>query len=475
MRVRRLAAAVAILLAVPASAGAAELRLGIAEQEVLAKGTPADQALALSRIAAAGGSVVRVGFRWSDFAPARPATSAQGRDAAWTGYRFERLDALARAAGAQGVELVPFITRAPGWAEGAGRPSLSTAPAGTWKPSASAFGDLATALALRYSGRFADPADPSRALPRISTWQVWNEPNLADELTPVWTRRKGRWVAASAATFRGLVNAFYTAAKAADPSVRVLTAATAPFGDAAGGARMAPVTFWRALFCHEPGTRTGRRCPTVRFDAFAHNPYPIGPPQRRARNARDVSVPDLSKLTPLVRRAVRDGTVRPRGTKPLWVTEFSWDSAPDPDGLSLGDQAAYLAGALGVMQQAGADVILWFGLRDQAPGTAGWARTYQSGLFARGRTLAVDTAKPSMAAFAFPFSAYRRSGVAQIWGVSPADGDVRVEAWIGGAWTTVASGPVARRGVFTFRVRAGIGTRLRAVVGAAVSREWVTS
>jgi hypothetical protein len=468
------AALAAVAIAAPAPAHAATLQVGIADQESLAAAAPADQALALSRIAAAGGTVVRVGVRWSSIAPTQPPSSSEARNPAWSGYHFERLDQLARAASSAGVQLVPFITRAPSWAEGAGRPPAAAAPAGTWRPSARAFGELATALAQRYRGTFPDPLEPSRTLPRISAWQVWNEPNLTDELTPAWRRASGRWVPAAPAAYRGLLNAFARAANAIDPSVQIITAGTAPFGDAPGGARIPPVTFWRALFCREPGTLPGRRCPTVRFDAYAHHPYPIGPPHRTARNARDVTVPDLGKLAPLVRRAVRDGIAVPRRAKPLWITEISWDSAPDPDGLSLTEQAAYLAGAFSILQRSGARVICWFGLRDQAQG-AGWARTYQSGLYARGRTLADDAPKPALAAFSFPFTAYRVGGVARIWGVSPIGGEVRIEAQSAAGWVVVARGPATARGVFAFRLRAGIGIRLRAVVRERVSPEWVTS
>lgn len=454
------------------AAAAPTLRLGIADQAIFTNPAPADAALALGRIAGAGGSIVRVGYRWSAIAPAAPPSAAEARDPGWAGYRFERLDAMARASAAAGVQLLPFITHAPTWAEGSGRPAESVAPAGSWRPSAPQFGAFGAALVRRYSGRFPDPLDPSRMLPRIATWQVWNEPNLADELTPSWARSGGRWVPVAAASYRSLLNAFFAAARSVDPQVQVLTAATAPFGDPPGTGRIQPVTFWKALLCGgSPRPRGG--CPKVRFDAWAHNPYPIGPPTRKARNADDVSVPDLGKLTPLVRRAVAAGVAVPKAAKPLWITEISWDSAPDPDALSLGEQAAYLSGALFTLQRAGASVVLWFGLRDQAQGVA-WNRTYQSGLYGRARAMADDPPKPSLAAFTFPFTAYRVRGVAQLWGVSPADGTVRVEAFVGGAWTPVAQGAARRGGVFLLRLRVGAGLRLRAVVGSAVSPEWVT-
>jgi hypothetical protein len=44
------------------------------------------------------------------------------------------------------------------------------------------------AAALRYSGRY-DPDGDGIALPRVSRWQIWNEPNKY--LYPVRTDRRG--------------------------------------------------------------------------------------------------------------------------------------------------------------------------------------------------------------------------------------------------------------------------------------------
>ena len=67
------------------------------------------------------------------------------------------------------------------------------------------------------------------------------------------------------------------------------------------------------------------------------------------------------------------------------------------------------------------------------------------------------------------------SGVARVWGLSPADGQVRIQAQLGGTWTDVMSGTARAGSVFEFRVRTGVGTHLRAVVGEHVSPEWVTA
>src|SRR4029077_16662423 len=82
-----------------------------------------------------------------------------------------------RAASARHMQVLITVFGAPTWAEGKNRPS--SAPLGTWKPDPHALGQFAQALAKRYSGSF-------QGLPRVSLFEVWNEPNLSVNLTPQW-------------------------------------------------------------------------------------------------------------------------------------------------------------------------------------------------------------------------------------------------------------------------------------------------
>lgn len=452
------------------------MRLGFTDEGTLRLTSPDGAQRGLANARTAGGSVWRFQLNWRTVAPAKPPTTSAATNPEWKGYRWASIDDLVRRVAAAGLEPLPYLFGAPEWAEGAGRPPISrTAPAGVWRPSAEAYRSFAVAAARRYSGNHPDPQTPGASLPAIRTWQAWNEPNLSVDISPQWVRRKGSWTPESPRIYRALLNALYTGVKSVNPKATVVTAGTGPYGDLdEGDPRMMPVRFWRELLCVS-GAKVpkAKKCPKVSFDAIAHHPYPIGPPRRTARNADDAVVPDVKKITRLLPAATRRGTVRPAGAKPLWITEISWDSRPDPDGLSLEQQATYLQGALYVLYQQGADVVTWFNLRDQAP-TPSYAATYQSGIYLRGSTPAEDVAKPSLTAFRFPFTAYRTRGVARLWGMAPAGGAVTIQARQGDRWVTAARLRAAGNRIFTGRLRVGQGVSLRAVWNTDTSLVWRT-
>jgi hypothetical protein len=315
-------------------------------------------------------------------------------------------------------------------------------------------------------------------LPRVRYFQAWNEPNLSVSLTPQWTKSGSRLQLASPALYRSILNAFYAGVKTANPHAFVLSAGTAPFGDLAkGGKRVAPVAFYRELLCSNAKVQ-GKKCSRVRFDGWAHHTYPIGPPTRQARNSGDVVVPDLPKLTRLMAGAVRAKTVASAAAKNLWVTEMSWDSFPDPDGLTLEDQAAYMQGAFYVLWKAGVKTAIWWNSRDDRKGS-NWNATLQSGIFMRGTDPLdpnQDIKKPSWTAFHFPFAAYRLKGVASLWAAAPAAGDVVVQAQnSSGSWEQVAKLTARGGRVYTGRLRVGPGTQLRANQNGILSLPWRAS
>ena len=133
-------------------------------------------------------------------------------------------------------------------------------------------------------------------------------------------------------------------------------------------------------------------------------------------------MPDVGRLTRLVRSAVRRGLARPRKSKPLWITEIGWDSSPpDPNGVPARRHAAWLADAFYVLWKQRAAKIVWTFVRDQAP-TGGYDRTYQSGVF-----LLSGAPKLAQRAFAFPVACERRGrNKLRVWGKAPARGRVAI-------------------------------------------------
>lgn len=460
-------------IAAPAASAARGLTLGVSggADPLLFGGSASSRAQWMNRAREAGVGIVRIDVNWYQVAPAKRPPGFVASDPAGPGYDWATVDASVRALAAVGIRPMIEIWGAPRWAEGPHMPARA-AP-GSWRPSASAFAAFASAIAQRYSGSFPDPTQPGADLPRVALWQGWNEPNLADYLSPAWIRHGRGWRAESPVLYRGLENAFYAAVKAVHGSNFVVDAGTAPYGDPPGGQRIPPVEFDRDLFCLQGAAALKPvRCPNpVHIDALDHHPYGIGGPLQTALNEDDAAVPDYGKLTRVLGAAERAGHVLPRGPKPLWVTEISWDTKPpDPQGVPVQRQARWLEQSLYVLWRQGVDTILWWQLGD-APPIPSFASTYQAGLYYLG-----GGAKPALTAFRFPFVTHRldRSSVA-VWGRSPQGGQLQIERKRGGRWTVIRRLTVAQHAVFEVNVQVTGSAVLRGQVGGNASLTWEQS
>jgi hypothetical protein len=238
----------------------------------------------------------------------------------------------------------------------------------------------------------------------------------------------------------------------------VVSGGTAPYGDttATPEGRTPPVSFLRGVLAKR-----------TNLDAISHHPYGVGSPYQRATASVDVAVADVSKLVRVLRAAERAGHVR-HGRK-VWVTEISWDSRPpDPDGVPERRQADWLQRSLEVLWRQGVSTVTWYLVGDQAP-VPSYGATNQGGVFFRdGRR------KLSATAFEMPFVARPASArSAVVWGRSPARGRVIVERLDGGSWHRVWSHVRGAGAVYSARVAARPGDRLRArVVGGPTSLVW---
>ena len=312
---------------------------------------PAERSTWLDRTVDSKAGIVRINLLWASVAGAgRPLDPANPTSAS---YDFSSIDAGVRDAEARGLDVLLTLFKAPAWAEGPGR--SSSASPGSWKPNPSDLADFTRAVAARYSGGFdPDGGGPALPLPGVQALQVWNEPNLSGYLTPQYEGQ----TAVSPAHYRELLNAAYSAVKAVDPAMLVVTAGTAPYGDPPGGNRVRPVDFWRQVLCATPGKKRKKRNKRKRaakrravkaqscsgramFDVLAHHPINTsGGPRRAAIDRDNASSADLDRVARVLRAAERAGTVLP-GRHPIWATEMWWDSIPD-----LGGRASRRPGPL---------------------------------------------------------------------------------------------------------------------------------
>src|SRR5579871_6304903 len=147
----------------------------------------ADPGPTLQQIRDLGGRVVRVSVQWSIVAPAKLPPHFNAADpAAYGGWSI--YDEIVKDARQDGIVIDFSIGGpAPPWATGGGQP----APGGFggWEPSAADFKQFVQALGTRYSGTY-DPtlgksvANDPNDLPRVSFWELWNEPNFGADLAP---------------------------------------------------------------------------------------------------------------------------------------------------------------------------------------------------------------------------------------------------------------------------------------------------
>lgn len=446
-------------LAWPASASA--FRTGFADPAFTSP-DPAVRADALDRVKREKGGVVRLFLFWGNAQPTRPAS---GTVPAAGELRMGNFDAAVRDARGRGLRVIVTITAAPRWAEGPSRPR--SAPIGTWKPSPRYLAGFARAVARRYDGRQPDPANPGRALPAVRAWQIWNEPNLPNHLSPQWTRRKGRPVQFAAPHYRAMLSASAKAVKAVSRRNVVVAGNTAPYGDFTRGRydRTPPVAFWRSLLCLNRKLRALRCATRARFDIAAHHPYGIEGPFDRAGNRDDMAVPDLGRLRRVLTAATKRKRVIPVRRKPLWVTEISWDSSPpDPDGVPARTFARWVEESLYVLWRQRVDTVTWFLIRDQAPRPS-YDSTHQSGTY-----LLDGRPKLAARAFRFPFVARRyKRGRVLAWTRVPAGGTVRVEKRVGSRWVTVRRKRTRARGVVAVRLRVGGRPLMRARIAGESS------
>jgi hypothetical protein len=297
----------------------------------------------LHAAANAGASVIHTTATWATIAPTKPADPANGDDPA---YRLNDLDELVFQSGLYGLRVMIDITATPKWANGGKAPNVMPKK----------LGDLTTfsrMLASRYNGRTGHGT--------VALWSVWNEPNLQLFLSPQYVGKK----IVGPANYGKLYKAAYAGIKSANPLAKVAIGETSARGRdkplAGSSATVAPGTFAKLL----------AKVRGLKFDAWAHHPYPTAPNLPPMQKVRYPNV-TLSTL-PTFEKNLRKYFHR---NVPVWITEYGHETKPgEPHGVTPAKQAAYAKQALTIAKNdPNVQMFIWFVFRD-SPGNP-----WQSGL-----------------------------------------------------------------------------------------------
>ncbi|MGH2861323.1 MAG: hypothetical protein ACRDLT_07415 [Solirubrobacteraceae bacterium] len=422
----------------------------------------------LAKTKATGAKIVQIEVDWPGVEPTAPRSAANARNPAAPQYNFSSLDSRVEEITSSGLTPVFLVTDAPRWAEAKGGTAAEYA-AGSYEPNAKAYGELGEALARRYSGSYPNPLVKGKKLPRVRYMQAWAEANTDFHLAPQWTKVHGKTVDTGAIIYRGLLNAFYAGVKAGHRGTVVLASGLEGYGDAPfkGLQRTHPVTFMENLLCLTAKLERARCAGgPAHFDVTAADPYEAFSPTTHAVSSLDASAPDLGRLTKVVKAAVRAHTLLPHKAKPLWVTEFGYDSKPpNPSAVSTATQAKWLEEGFYTFWQEGARVAMWYLVRDQ---TRPYIQNYFSGVYFRN-----GKKKPSFTAYSFPFVIMDTGRTtARAWGITPAGGTVKVQIKAGGSWKTIRTFHRGAGTIFDFSSSDLKHGKYRATVGAQSSLVW---
>jgi hypothetical protein len=346
-RTLRLVLVLAVLGAFAAPAALAAERMWIGFHDDPSFRWVEDRASRIESSAGEGATVMRLLVHWNQTAPRRPARAADPFDPA---YRLDDLDDAIRTAQREDMEVLLSLVGTPRWANGGSTPNVMPRRV-------SDFTAFARAIASRYSGRFD-------GYPFVRFWSIWNEPNLQLFLKPQFDRR-GRSVAPG--NYARLYAAGYNGVKAGNPRALVAIGETSARGtDNPRGAR--PV--------HSPGRfleALAKANPKLRFDAWAHHPYPFTPSLKPTQKVRwpNVTLGSLPNFQATAKRLFK------RKSLPIWVTEYGHETRPqDFFGVSYSKQAAYLRQAISVARSYPfVSMFIWFVYQDD-PG-----QPWDSGLY----------------------------------------------------------------------------------------------
>ncbi len=303
----------------------------------------------LAQIRDVGGGVVRVSVHWNLVAPFQRPPGFNATDpASYPGWSI--YDEIVKDAQQDGITIdFSLGGPAPPWATGSGQP----APGGFggWKPSAADFQQFVQAVGTRYSGSYDPTLDKSvpdgpNDLPRVSFWELWNEPNFGMDLAPQAV--KGSTVPVAPAMYRSLLDAGWSGLHSTGHGRDTIVIGNldargqssrptrgAPQGLPGNFGATKPLPFVRSLYCVSStykqlrgGAAAAVGCPTsaagsrgfraahpglFQASGFATHPYPVNlPPTRASSNDPDYTefsqLPSFAGILDRIQRIYGSGT-----------------------------------------------------------------------------------------------------------------------------------------------------------------------
>ena len=344
-------ACLAAAVLVPAATAADRMWVGFQDDPMLRwDGTRLE---ALDRARSNNASILRTVVDWSKIAPERPAQATDSFDPA---YQFGDLDEFVRNAQQRGLEVLITLWGTPSWANGGQKPQAMPT-------NIADFQSFARAVADRYSGRYA-------GYPYVRFYSIWNESNLATFLVPQFNS-SGKIV--SPANYAKLAKAGIAGVKAGNRNAQVAIGETSSNGRDKHRAGLtdtvAPATFMKGVAAAMKG---------VKFDAWAHHPYPFPVNQKPTQLVRypNVTLKSMPRFETDLDAAFR------RKNVPIWITEYGNETKPgEPKGVTEAQQAAYIPQAIAMARKdPRIPMFIWFVMQDSQ------GSLWQSGIYRQDAT-----------------------------------------------------------------------------------------
>ncbi len=420
----------------------------------------------IAQFRALGATTLRVMLQWSTVAPSAGATRAPHFSAtnpnAYPAANWAQWDAIIKAATNGGMKVdLDIIGGPPRWAQGSGIPAsyLNGHYAKShygWKVNAGDFGQFVQAVGTRYDGRFK-PAGSGSALPKVSIWSLWNEPNMGQQLGPqnvdATAHSSGYDVAAG--YYRNLLRTGWSALQKTEKGSTILIGELAgegrihnksakyPQGLPGNTAISSPVTYIESLYClnSRDKTLTGTAaklagCPTTgsargafvkdnpalfNASAIAMHPYASS----YAPNEPSSKIPSSYIVLPVIGRLTSELTAVTKAwhhTKnyPVWSTEYGFVTSPPQKNTS---STHYPSPAQAATYLNQAEYLSW-----RNPRVASYAQylladppvVKGAGLFSSGLVYANGKDKPAYNAYRLPLwlpsMSVKRGASTQVWG-----------------------------------------------------------